>query len=141
MTDPPERIVWFYGRHQPDLFCSLTQEIPSTEFYERLPTTIEVIFDRSKRNICIIDTLMQSTSGNQSVENLLKTFASVCRFRQSKLILCRKQMQNHLFEFNLCRGFQESQRSNPNSSSGMADVPIQAQILTSSLRRRNEKSL
>ena len=26
MTDPPERIVWFYGRHQPDLFCSLTQK-------------------------------------------------------------------------------------------------------------------
>ena len=24
MTNPPERIVWFYGRHQPDLFCSLT---------------------------------------------------------------------------------------------------------------------
>ena len=38
MTDPPERIVWFYGRHQPDLFCSLTQEIPSIEFYEGLPT-------------------------------------------------------------------------------------------------------
>ena len=33
MTDPPERIVWFYGRHQPDQFCSLTQEIPSIEFY------------------------------------------------------------------------------------------------------------
>ena len=29
MTDPPERIVGFYGRHQPDLFCSLTQEILS----------------------------------------------------------------------------------------------------------------
>ena len=32
MTNPPERIVWFYGRHQPDLFCSLAQEIPSIEF-------------------------------------------------------------------------------------------------------------
>ena len=41
MTDPPERIVWFYGRHQPDLFCSLTQEIPSIEFYEGLPTNIK----------------------------------------------------------------------------------------------------
>ena len=65
MTDPPERIVWFYGRHQPDLFCSLTQEIPCIEFYEGLPTNIEVMFDRSKRNICIIDDLMQSASGNQ----------------------------------------------------------------------------
>ena len=70
MTDPPERIVWFYGRHQPDLFCSLTQEIPSIEFYEALPTNIEVMFHRSKRNICIIDGLMQSASGNQLVENL-----------------------------------------------------------------------
>ena len=71
ITDPPERIVWFYGRQQPDLFCSLTREIPSKEFYEGLPTNIEVMFDRSKRNICIIDDLMQSASGNQLVENLL----------------------------------------------------------------------
>ena len=31
---------------------------------------IEVLFDRSKRNIFIIDDLMQSASGNQLVENL-----------------------------------------------------------------------
>ena len=48
MANPPERIVWFYGRHQPDLFCSLTQEIPSTEFHEGLSTNIGVMFDRSK---------------------------------------------------------------------------------------------
>ena len=70
MTNPPERIVWLYGRHQPDLFRSLTQEIPYIEFYEGLPTNIEVMFDRSKRNICIIDDLMQSASGNQLVKNL-----------------------------------------------------------------------
>ena len=70
MTNAPERIVWFYGEHQPDLFFSLAQEIPCIEFYERLPTNIEVMFDRSKRNICIIDDLMQSASGNQLVENL-----------------------------------------------------------------------
>ena len=70
MTNPPERIVWFYGRHKPDLFCSLAQEIPCIEFYEGLPTNTEVMFDSSKRNICIIDDLMQSASGNQLVENL-----------------------------------------------------------------------
>ena len=48
MTDPPERIVWFYGRHQPDLFRSLAQELPCIEFYEGLPTNIEGMFDRSK---------------------------------------------------------------------------------------------
>ena len=48
MTNPPERIVWFYGRHQPDLFSSLAQEIPCIELYEGLPTNIEVMFDRSK---------------------------------------------------------------------------------------------
>ena len=42
MMDPPDRIVWFYGEHQPDLFCSLTQKIPSIEFFhEGLPTNIE----------------------------------------------------------------------------------------------------
>ena len=68
MTNPPERIVWFYGRHQADLFCSLAQEIPSV--YEGLPKDIEVMFDRSKRNICIIDDLMQSSSGSHLVEDL-----------------------------------------------------------------------
>ena len=48
MSNPPERIVWFYGRHQPDLFHSLAQELPCIEFYEGLPTNIEVMFDRSK---------------------------------------------------------------------------------------------
>ena len=127
MTNPPERIVWFYGRHQPDLFRSLTQEIPCIEFYEGLPTNIEVMFDRSKRNICIIDDLMQSASGNQLVENLFTNGRHLnlsCCFRQSKLILCRKEMQNHLFKFNLHRCFQESKRSISNSSSGMSDVPI-----------------
>ena len=70
MTNPPERILWFYGRHQPDLFHSLAQEIPCIEFYEGLSVNIEVMFDSSKRNICIIDDLMQSASGNQLVENL-----------------------------------------------------------------------
>ena len=45
--NPPERIIWFYGRHQPDMFRSLTQEIPCIEFYEGLPANIEVMFDRS----------------------------------------------------------------------------------------------
>ena len=70
MMNPAEGIVWFYGRHQPDLFCSLAQEFPSIEFYEGLPMNTEVMFDRSKRNMCIIDDLMQSASGNQLVENL-----------------------------------------------------------------------
>ena len=48
MTNNPERIVWFYGRHQLDLFCSLAQEIPCIEFYEGLPMNIEVMFDISK---------------------------------------------------------------------------------------------
>ena len=70
ITNPPEIIVWFYGRHQPDLFRSLSQEIPSIEFYEGLTTNIEIIFDRSKQNICIINDLVQSASGNQLVKNL-----------------------------------------------------------------------
>ena len=48
LTNPLERIVWFYGRYQPALFCYLTQEILCIEFYEGLPTDIEVMFDRSK---------------------------------------------------------------------------------------------
>ena len=70
MANPPVRIAWFYGRHQPDLFRSLAQEIPCIELYEGLLTNIEVMFDRSKGNICVIGDLMQSASGNQLVEDL-----------------------------------------------------------------------
>ena len=70
MTNLPERIVWFYGRHQPDLFCSLAQDIPCIELYEGIPTNIEVMFDRNKRNICIIDDLMQSATGNRLTTSL-----------------------------------------------------------------------
>ena len=48
MTNPTERIVWFYGRHQSDLFCSLAKEIPCIEFNEGHPMSIEAMFDRSK---------------------------------------------------------------------------------------------
>ena len=68
MTNPPERIVWFYGRHQPDLFCSLAKEMPCIEFNEGLPTNIEVMFDRSKRNICIIDARALMISCRAQVE-------------------------------------------------------------------------
>ena len=124
MTDPPERIVWFYGRHQPDLFCFLTQEIPCIEFYEGLPTNIEVMFDRSKRNICIIDAEREWKSIGRKPLYQWETFESVRRVCQSKFILYRKEMQNHLLEFNLHCGFQESKRSIPNSPSSMSDVPI-----------------
>ena len=42
MMNPPERIVWFYGRCQPDLFGSLAQEIPCTEFYEDFLRTLKL---------------------------------------------------------------------------------------------------
>ena len=90
MSYSPERIVWFYGRHQPDLFCSLTQEIPCIEFYEGLPTNIKVMFDRSKRNICIIDDRSHAECEWESVgrEPLYQweTFESVRRVCQSKFI-------------------------------------------------------
>ena len=95
MTNPPERIVWFYGRHQPYLFSSLAQEIPCIEFYEVLNKDIDVMFDRNKRNICIIDALMQSASGSQLVKE--RSFESVCRFRQSEFILCRTVSLNSTY--------------------------------------------
>ena len=48
MMNLPERIVLLYGRHQLDLFCSLTQEIIRIEFYKGLSMNIEVTFNRSK---------------------------------------------------------------------------------------------
>ena len=100
--------------------------------------------DRSKRNICVIDDLMQSASGTQLVENhftnkIHLNLSVVCI--SQNLFYTGKKCRTILFEFNPHRGFQESKRSIPSSSSGVSDVPIQAKILTTSLRRRNERSL
>ena len=143
MTDPPERIVWFYGRHQPDLFCSLTEEIPSMEFYEGLPANIEVMFDRSKRNICIIDDLMQSASGNLLVENL---FTNGRHLNLSVVFIS----QNLFYAGKKCRTISLNSTyivvfKNPRDQTQIrhlaSNVPIQTKILTSSLRRRNKRSL
>ena len=64
MSNLPERIVW----PRPVLLFGSRNFMHRV--FEGLPTNIEVMFDRSKRNICIIDDLMQSASGNQLVENL-----------------------------------------------------------------------
>ena len=48
-------------------------------------------------------------------------------------------MQNHLFEFILHPGFQESKRSIPNSTSNMSDVPIQAKIFLQSAYKEETK--
>ena len=68
--DPPNKIVWFYGRHQPYLFPSWIKKYLCIEFYKGLPMNIKVLFDRSKQNICIIYDLMQTASENQFDENL-----------------------------------------------------------------------
>ena len=136
MTDPQDRIVWFYGRHQPDLFYSLTQEIPSIEIYNGLSTNIEVTFGRSTHNICIIDNYVKSVSGNQLIKNLFTNGRHLnlsVIFVSQNLILCRKEMQNHLFEFNLHHGFEESKRSNQNSASSTSDVLIHVRILNPNL--------
>ena len=92
MTNPPERIVWFYGSHQPDLFCSLAQQIPCIEFCEGPPTNIEVTFDRSKRNIRVIDNLMQSASRSQLVENLFTNERQVClSFSSAKIYFTQER--------------------------------------------------
>ena len=142
ITDPPERIVWFYGRHQPDLFCSLTQEIPSIEFYEGLPTNIEVMFDRSGRNICIIDDLMQSASGNQLVENL---FTNGRHLNLSVVFVS----QNLSYAGKKCRTISLNSTyivvfKNPRDQTQIRHLGSQmfpSKILTSSLRRRNKRSL
>ena len=54
---PPERIVWYYGSHQPDLFRELGDKV---EFIEGIPNT-ELLDGR--RTLLIIDDLMSETDG------------------------------------------------------------------------------
>ena len=126
MTNPPERIVWFYGRHQPDLFCSLAQEMPCKSFMKDFLRILKSCLIEVNETFVSLTISCRVRAGISWSKTSLpwKTFESVCRVRESKFILYGKEMQNHLFEFNLDRGSQESKRSISNSSPSMSDVPI-----------------
>lgn len=65
----PERIVWLYGEYQP-AYTEILKTLPQIEFIKGIPEDICEMFQPQTRNLCVIDDLMQESSGNKDIGNL-----------------------------------------------------------------------
>ena len=64
----PERIVWCYAKHQPKLYQDLKQIDSLIEYVFGIP--IELEFDRQKRNLLILDDMMDEVSDDKRISQL-----------------------------------------------------------------------
>lgn len=90
--DPPDRIMYCYGIHQP-LFDDMEVEIPNLEMKHGLPTPEEIgefTKDR-KHRLIIIDDLSHQLLNNQEMELL---FIQGCHHRQLSVVF----MTQNLFQ-------------------------------------------
>ena len=53
----PQRIVWCYAKHQPDLLSELKKVLPTIEHIQSIPSELDSIFDRSVNNLIILDNM------------------------------------------------------------------------------------
>ena len=57
----PENIIWCYGIYQPT-YDEMLRSVPNIHFVEGVPTDLESMINSSKRNLVVIDDLMQELS-------------------------------------------------------------------------------
>ena len=67
---PPERILWCYAKHQPDLYKELIHITPNIEYVEGIPTNLEDMFDRKQINLIVLDDMMDEASEDKRVSQL-----------------------------------------------------------------------
>ena len=60
IAPPPERIVWFYTKHHQDLFDELMKI--NVEYVEGIPGELDKYFKKNKRNLIILDDLIDEVS-------------------------------------------------------------------------------
>ena len=74
IAPPPEHIVWCYAKHQQDLFEELMneemREEMNVEYVGGVPGELDKYFKKNKRNLIILDDLMDEASKSLEVTQL-----------------------------------------------------------------------
>ena len=65
IAPPPKRIVWCYAKHQQDLFEEFMKM--SVEYVEGIPGELDKYFKKNKRNLIMLDDLMDEASKSLKV--------------------------------------------------------------------------
>ena len=70
INPPPERIVWCYSKHQPELYDELMNINSSIEYMYGIPSDLDTAFDRTKKNLVVLDDMMDEASKDEKVAQL-----------------------------------------------------------------------
>lgn len=71
LIDPnPDRIVWCYVKHQPELLKQLMEIDPKIEYVQGIPSDIESMFDRKLNNLIVIDDMMNEATKDKNISHL-----------------------------------------------------------------------
>ena len=70
ISPPPDRIVWCYSKHQPQLYQELISINSEIEYVEGIPVDLDAMFDRSKNNLIVLDDMMDEASKDEKVSQL-----------------------------------------------------------------------
>ena len=65
----PQNIIWCHGMYQP-AHDEMMETIPNITFIEGLPSDLETRIDPTKRNLIVIDDLMNELSNNKRLTNI-----------------------------------------------------------------------
>jgi len=66
----PERIIWCYSKHQPELYEELITINPNIEYMHGIPTDLDTAFNRSMKNLIVLDDMMDEASKDEKVAQL-----------------------------------------------------------------------
>lgn len=66
----PERIVWCYIKHQPELYRELMIINTTIEYVEGIPVDLDEMFNRKQKNLIILDDMMDEVAQDDRVSKL-----------------------------------------------------------------------
>ena len=70
IKDPPEHILWFYGEYQP-LYTKLAKTLgDNIQFIEGVPQSFDDTLNIARRNLIILDDLMNETANDKKISSL-----------------------------------------------------------------------
>ena len=66
----PQRIIWCYAKHQPNLLKELTEIVQAIQYVQGIPSEIDSLFDQNVNNLIILDSTMDEASQDKRISQL-----------------------------------------------------------------------
>ena len=70
MHPPPQIIIWYYAKNQPNLLKKLTEILQAIEYVQGIPSEMGSFFDRNTNILIIIDDIMDEAAQDKRISQL-----------------------------------------------------------------------